>query len=29
MIDIGAGASLPADRTVEDGIDRVTVLDIS
>jgi SAM-dependent methyltransferase len=29
MIDIGAGASLLADRMVEDGIDRVTVLDIS
>ncbi len=29
MIDVGAGASLLADRMVEDGMDRVTVLDIS
>ncbi len=29
MIDIGAGASRLADRMVEDGIDRVAVLDIS
>jgi SAM-dependent methyltransferase len=29
VIDVGAGASLLADRMVDDGVDRVTVLDIS